>query len=885
MQTAAQVLPIFTASRVNTGSAATTTFSGNTIGGTVANSLQGTSAAAATQMVGFFLSTSIGVVSNNTTNPQPYCCRVTGTTTGASVIGIAFVSATPLNTVAQNTIFNLSNTNATAATIVTGIQFTGASGSIVERNFIHSLTTATNSATAELNGIRVAGGTTTYRNNMIALGAGTANAIGAVASNSSASGINGFNGFLGTDNFWHNSIYIGGTATAGTGASYAFNGVQTTNTRSFRDNIFFNARSGGGSHSAVKINAAAPPITGLTINNNIYFTSGTGGVLGFINGANVVTLAAWKTATGQDAVSLSGNPQFIAPAAATPNLHLDAVLPTLAEGNGFDLGITNDFDGETRSGLTPVDIGADAGNFVSAGDVILPSISYTLLPNQIAAPTSTLGSVIITDAGSGVNGAPGTRPRLYYKKSTNAVTLAATNTSASDGWKFVEANGSSSPFDFTIDYSLLFSTGTVVAGETIQYFVVAQDLAGTPNVAINSGSFAVIPASVALTSTAFPIGGTINSYLISASIGGPVTVGTGGTYTSLTNAGGLFEAINNNVVSSSITATIISNITGELGTFALNEFAPGFTVTIKPTGVARTVTGSNTGALIRINAADNVTIDGSLGSTANTVCPVSVASRDLTFIQTDAGTAGGVIWLQSNGANGATGNTIKNCIITGNSATTTLIALGSGSATVSTSSLGTGNNNNSFVNNNISKSQFGIYSQGASAASKNSGTVINQNLVNTVSPNNVATIGILVGFENSISIAGNNVGGMEKPGSPDVFGISLGATGLSTSGFTGNEVTNATITNNIIGSVRNTGTFSAAGLFVAPATSGTNLIANNMVSGVSANGTSGDFGVGIFIGGGTGSLQTFITTLYTCRVHKPAAAIRVIALLLPAATR
>ncbi len=264
------------------------------------------------------------------------------------------------------------------------------------------------------------------------------------------------NGFLGTDNFWHNSIYIGGTPRPVP--------VLLMRLMVYKpltpvvSVIIFSLMPvvAAGSNFAVKINAAAPPITGLTINNNIYFTSGTGGVLGFINGADVVSLAAWKTATGQDAVSLSGNPQFIAPAAATPNLHLDAVLPTLAEGNGFDLGITNDYDGETRSGLTPVDIGADAGNFISAGDVILPSISYTVLPNQIAAPTSTLGSVIITDAGSGVNGAPGTRPRLYYKKSTNAVTLAATNTSAYDGWKFVEANGSSSPFDFTIDYSLLF---------------------------------------------------------------------------------------------------------------------------------------------------------------------------------------------------------------------------------------------------------------------------------------------------------------------------------------------------------------------------------------------------------------------------------------------
>ena len=79
-----------------------------------------------------------------------------------------------------------------------------------------------------------------------------------------------------------------------------------------------------------------------------------------------------------------------------------------------------------------------------------------------------------------------------------------------------------------------------------------------------------------------------------------------------------------------------------------------------------------------------------------------------------------------------------NCNLVGNSNTTTLFGVGSGSSTIGLSSLGTGNNNNSFVNNNISKTQFGIYSQGATIGNKNSGTIINQNLINTVSPNNVA---------------------------------------------------------------------------------------------------------------------------------------------------
>src|SRR5207253_8252731 len=112
------------------------------------------------------------------------------------------------------------------------------------------------------------------------------------------------------------------------------------------------------------------------------------------------------------------------------------------------------------------------------------------------------------------------------KKSTNANTFVD-NTNATDGWKYVEATGAGgSPFSFTTDYSLLFG-GAPAAGNIVQYFVVAQDMAATPNVGINSGTFTATPSSVALTSAAFPINGTINSYTISSGTGlsGTVTIG------------------------------------------------------------------------------------------------------------------------------------------------------------------------------------------------------------------------------------------------------------------------------------------------------------------------------------------------------------------------
>jgi hypothetical protein len=43
----------------------------------------------------------------------------------------------------------------------------------------------------------------------------------------------------------------------------------------------------------------------------------------------------------------------------------------LVEGNGFDIvSVTDDYDGQTRSTLTPVDIGADAGNFTATSKTL-----------------------------------------------------------------------------------------------------------------------------------------------------------------------------------------------------------------------------------------------------------------------------------------------------------------------------------------------------------------------------------------------------------------------------------------------------------------------------------------------------------------------------------
>jgi len=120
-------------------------------------------------------------------------------------------------------------------------------------------------------------------------------------------------------------------------------------------------------------------------------------------------------------------------------------------------------------------------------DLTPPSIIYTVLDPTTSTANRTLSNVAITDL-SGVNVISGTTPRIYFKKSTDNNTYID-NTSTANGWKYSETSDLTSPFEFLIDYSLLFGGSGVQMGDIIQYFVVAQDLASPLNVGINSGDF------------------------------------------------------------------------------------------------------------------------------------------------------------------------------------------------------------------------------------------------------------------------------------------------------------------------------------------------------------------------------------------------------------
>ncbi|MEO8664668.1 MAG: hypothetical protein ABI462_04150 [Ignavibacteria bacterium] len=499
---------------IRSATSGTLTCQNNIIGGTIPNSIFANSTSTTTFLLGIDNAGGVSTISGNIIRNLTTSGGNTGTPYFEPLTGIMINSNATNHVISQNQIYSLTNTYTTLVTHAGGIYFTTSlnSGSnLISKNFIHSYRLSSTAGT--MAAIYANAGTSTYSNNMIRLGisdSGTSMGTGCT--------INGILEAGGSNNIYYNSIYIGGSATSAASFTFAFQGTAFNVTRNYKNNVFYNARSNSGAtgkHYGIRLLGSTPNPTGLTSDYNILYATGTGGALGIYNSVDRVTIAEWRTATGQDNNSYSSNPVFVNQNGTSSNvdLHIGSYLPTHVDGNGTVVaGVTDDFDGQTRAGLTPVDIGADAGNFIKA-DINPMTITYTDLLNDTVAGSRSFSNVVITDA-DGVQGSAGLRPRVYYKRKSDANAFND-NTSSTAGWKYAEANGSVSSFDFTINYALL--NGAVTAFDTLQYFVVAQDLAATPNVASETAAFTTYPSNVALTAAAFPVSGAVSSFIFNKS--------------------------------------------------------------------------------------------------------------------------------------------------------------------------------------------------------------------------------------------------------------------------------------------------------------------------------------------------------------------------------
>lgn len=148
-------------------------------------------------------------------------------------------------------------------------------------------------------------------------------------------------------NIYNNSIHItGGSATAGRGMYFASGTTTASSIRVANNNVM---NSGPGYAAEITASAVTANYVSYSDHNNIY---GTGAVLIRYGATDYATLAAFQTATGSNANSVSVDPVFVSPTDLhTSNATLNAAAEPFAS-------VTTDIDGELRDATTP-DIGAD----------------------------------------------------------------------------------------------------------------------------------------------------------------------------------------------------------------------------------------------------------------------------------------------------------------------------------------------------------------------------------------------------------------------------------------------------------------------------------------------------------------------------------------------
>ncbi len=294
------------------------------------------------------------IVSNNTVSNLTSAMGNSQSDHAAAVTGIVAFGYENLN-VTGNTVHNLHSTFATGGLQVTGIVAfaSGANPAVVNRNFIHGFSLASQNTGAHMNGIRIVRGLNlTVFNNIVHLTTESTSArtIYGIFDHGAQTGD--------VTRIYYNTVMIGGVAPAANqNNSYGLWSSSGANNKDYQNNVFSNFRSNAnagatGRHYAVFFTDT--PVAGFISDYNNLYASGTGGITGRMPSGEYPTLNAWQTATTQDAHSLSVDPVFALPGGSDPANYIpSAAMPGLT-GLGS---ITDDF-GTDAVRTDPVTMGA-----------------------------------------------------------------------------------------------------------------------------------------------------------------------------------------------------------------------------------------------------------------------------------------------------------------------------------------------------------------------------------------------------------------------------------------------------------------------------------------------------------------------------------------------
>lgn len=687
----------------------------------------------------------------------------------------------------KNKIYDVVNTG--TASNVYGIYATTSPTSNIFNNLVGNLSTPNSLGANRLNGVYIAGGTNI--------------------------------------NLYYNTVYLNA---ASTGTSWGSNAIyaSTTPNVNLRNNIFVNLSTPTGTETAVAYRRSSTTLTtySSTSNNNLFY-AGTPSASNLIYTDGTTpqqTLASFKTVVSpRDAVSVTENPTFQTTVGSNPNfLNINTITPTQIEsGASAVTGILDDYIGTTRNVSTP-DIGAWEGNFISSADLLPPSFLANGFTSPSCNNTSRTYTMNITDVTGVASGS--LLPRSYYKVNNGPWT--------STQGTLTSGNAQNGVYTFSMSYS-------AVVGDIISYYTVAQDFATTPNLgATPNAGFSGVDVNNITTPPTTP-----NTFAVAGSLAGTYTVGTSGTFTTLTAAANAYNTycLNGPVTFVLVDPSYSTNETFPI-VFSNNPAASSVNSLLVVPAAANNLTitsTTNTTAIIKFLNSKYITFDGlnSGGSAINIINPNTVT------------TAG--IWLASTTGVGPGNNniTLKNLNVSngGNTSTNYAILSGVDGASPSTTG-GIDNDNITITSNTITSAYYGIYANGTAttAAGLDNWTINNNSIGPVISgTNNIGLYGAYLGNMNTISVINNTISNVQGTSSY-VYGIAL-VTGAR----------NATVNFNTITSIKYNGTggWGGIGIDVNSNVIPSNItIQNNMLSDISGDGWSS------FTAGGIAGIRVAAST-------------------------
>jgi hypothetical protein len=510
---------------------------------------------------------------------------------------------------------------------------------------------------------------------------------------------------------YYNSIYISGNYASGSTTSY--NIYATGATVTIRNNALMNTRVSTGTNTNRALYRASSTGT-YSSDYNVIYTSGASTTVGYLSSTATyyATLSAWQTASGQDANSAFGNPQFVSP--STGDLHISTTVRTPVESKGTPIsGLTTDFDGNTRNTTTP-DVGADEGSFLPLFNNDMAADRFiTPLPGGVI-PANTSFSPVAQVANIGINSQSGVTVRYRIRNASNTIvyedvqTTGSLNSATTQQITFgstgsVSGSTSLAPGTYSIELRTELSSDQDASSDVITATVTARTAL--------CGNYTIDPnGSGATNYTSFTAAiSDLNSLGISCAV-------------TFTVAGGTYDATRE---------TFPLVINQFLGTSASNR------VTFRPaTGAAVILDGTSASPLIDLSGADNITFNGA-NSTGGTI-------RNWKVINRGAGSAVRFI-------NGATNDSVVNMNLIGSvssSTSTGIVNIGNSSATY-----GVGNINNVIASNTIGdssgvlRSNNGIYMLG---------DVNYHNVANRIDNNDIFNLGYTGGWFYGIYVSSYN---------------------------------------------------------------------------------------------------------------------------------